>query len=93
MHNPKYKPSDFTKEQLQDFVQNFVEAAIRAEKSGFDAVELHFAHGWFVNQFLSPDTNKRTDEYGGNFEGRTKFALIYCEKLKNYSGDDGNLQD
>ncbi|KUJ89990.1 MAG: NADH:flavin oxidoreductase/NADH oxidase [Thermoanaerobacter thermocopriae] len=82
MHNPKYKPSDFTKEQLQDFVQNFVEAAIRAKKAGFDAVELHFAHGWFVNQFLSPDTNKRTDEYGGNFEGRTKFALDILREVK-----------
>ncbi|MDK2907307.1 MAG: hypothetical protein PWQ66_1268, partial [Petrotoga sp.] len=65
MHNPKYKPSDFTKQQIQGFVQDFVSGAIRAKKAGFDAVELHFAHGWFVNQFLSPDTNKRTDEYGG----------------------------
>ncbi|AEM78505.1 NAD(P)/FAD-dependent oxidoreductase [Thermoanaerobacter wiegelii] len=82
MHNPKYKPSDFTKEQIQGFVQDFISGAIRAKKAGFDAVELHFAHGWFVNQFLSPDTNKRTDEYGGNFEGRTKFALDILREVK-----------
>lgn len=82
MHNPKYKPSDFTKEQIKGFVQDFVSGAIRAKKAGFDAVELHFAHGWFVNQFLSPDTNKRTDEYGGNFEGRTKFALDILRGVK-----------
>ncbi|HHY78931.1 MAG TPA: FAD-dependent oxidoreductase [Thermoanaerobacter sp.] len=82
MHNPKYKPSDFTKQQIQGFVQDFVSGAIRAKKAGFDAVELHFAHGWFVNQFLSPDTNKRTDEYGGNFEGRTKFALDILRGVK-----------
>ncbi|UZQ83967.1 NAD(P)/FAD-dependent oxidoreductase [Thermoanaerobacter sp. RKWS2] len=82
MHNPKYKPSDFTKEQIQGFVQDFISGAIRAKKAGFDAVELHFAHGWFVNQFLSPDTNKRTDEYGGNFEGRTKFALDILRGVK-----------
>ncbi|KHO62240.1 NADH:flavin oxidoreductase [Thermoanaerobacter sp. YS13] len=82
MHNPKYKPSDFTKQQIQGFVQDFVSGAIRAKKAGFDVVELHFAHGWFVNQFLSPDTNKRTDEYGGNFEGRTKFALDILREVK-----------
>ena len=82
MHNPKYKPSDFTKQQIQGFVQDFISGAIRAKKAGFDAVELHFAHGWFVNQFLSPDTNKRTDEYGGNFEGRTKIALDILRGVK-----------
>ncbi|SHE99655.1 2,4-dienoyl-CoA reductase [Thermoanaerobacter uzonensis DSM 18761] len=82
MHNPKYKPSDFTKQQIQGFIQDFVNGAIRAKKAGFDAVELHFAHGWFVNQFLSPDTNQRTDEYGGNFEGRAKFALDILRGVK-----------
>ncbi|MGI1690101.1 FAD-dependent oxidoreductase [Thermoanaerobacter uzonensis] len=82
IHNPKYKPSDFTKQQIQGFVQDFVSGAIRAKKAGFDVVELHFAHGWFANQFLSPDTNKRTDEYGGNFEGRTKFALDILRGVK-----------
>ncbi|SNX53503.1 NAD(P)/FAD-dependent oxidoreductase [Thermoanaerobacterium sp. RBIITD] len=84
MHNPKYKPTDFTKEDIKGFVKDFVDAAIRAKKAGFDAVELHFAHGWFVNQFLSPNVNKRDDEYGKDFEGRARFAL---EILKNVKGE------
>lgn len=82
MHNPKYKPSDFTKVQLQDFVNDFVNAAVRAKNAGFDLIELHFAHGWFVNQFLSPNVNKRKDEYGGSFEGRSKFAVDILKEVK-----------
>jgi thioredoxin reductase len=87
MHNPKYKPVDFTREEIEGFIEDFANAAVRAKKAGFDLVELHFAHGWFVNQFLSPDTNKRTDEYGGTFEGRAKFALEILRKVKEYVPD------
>jgi 2,4-dienoyl-CoA reductase-like NADH-dependent reductase (Old Yellow Enzyme family)/thioredoxin reductase len=87
MHNPKYKPVDFTKDEIEGFIEDFAYAAVRAKKAGFNLVELHFAHGWFVNQFLSPDTNKRTDEYGGTFEGRAKFALEILRKVKEYAPD------
>ncbi len=87
MHNPKFKPVDFSKEDVQGFREDFAKAAVRAKKAGFDTVELHFAHGWFVNQFLSPDVNKRTDEYGGSFEGRAKFALEILRKVKTYVPD------
>ncbi len=87
MHNPKYKPVDFTKDEIEGFIEDFANAALRAKKAGFDLVELHFAHGWFVNQFLSPDINKRTDEYGGSFEGRAKFALEILRKVKNFVPD------
>lgn len=82
MHNPKYNPVDFSKEQVRGFVEDFARAAARAKEAGFDLVELHFAHGWFVNQFLSPDVNRRTDEYGGSFEGRTRFALEILQTVK-----------
>lgn len=87
MHNPKFKPADFSREEVQGFIEEFAKAAVRAKKAGFDMVELHFAHGWFVNQFLSPDVNKRTDEYGGSFEGRPKFALEILLKVKTYVPD------
>ncbi|MEG6567060.1 FAD-dependent oxidoreductase [Thermoanaerobacterium saccharolyticum] len=83
MHNPKYKPSDFTVEDIKGFVRDFVNAAKRTNKAGFDAVELHFAHGWFVNQFLSPNVNTRDDEYGGNFDGRARFALEILKNIKS----------
>lgn len=82
MHNPKYSPADFSKEQVRGFVEDFARAAARAKEAGFDLVELHFAHGWFVNQFLFPDVNRRTDEYGGSFEGRTRFALEILQTVK-----------
>ncbi|WHE06978.1 NAD(P)/FAD-dependent oxidoreductase [Thermoanaerobacterium thermosaccharolyticum] len=83
MHNPKYKPSDFTVEDIKGFAKDFVDAAKRAKKAGFDAVELHFAHGWFVNQFLSPNVNTRDDEYGGDFGGRARFALEILKNVKS----------
>ncbi|MGB9679395.1 MAG: FAD-dependent oxidoreductase [Minisyncoccia bacterium] len=82
MHNPKYKPSDFTTVQIVDFVKDFSSAAVRAKNAGFDLIELHFAHGWFVNQFLSPNVNKRNDEYGISFEGRCKFAIDILKEIK-----------
>ncbi|WKV10191.1 NAD(P)/FAD-dependent oxidoreductase [Thermoanaerobacterium sp. CMT5567-10] len=83
MHNPKYKPSDFTVEDIKGFAKDFVDAAKRAKKAGFDAIELHFAHGWFVNQFLSPNVNTRDDEYGGDFDGRARFALEILKNVKS----------
>ncbi|WP_422448546.1 FAD-dependent oxidoreductase [Thermoanaerobacterium sp. DL9XJH110] len=87
MHNPKFKPADFSKEEIQGFIEDFAKAAVRAKKAGFDMVELHFAHGWFVNQFLSPDVNKRSDEYGGSFERRARFAVEILHRVKSYVPD------
>ncbi|GAM27149.1 hypothetical protein SAMD00019534_103240, partial [Acytostelium subglobosum LB1] len=68
-------PTALTKEGIQEVVQAFKEAAIRADKVGIDYLMIHGAHGYLINQFLSPLSNHRTDEYGGSFEGRTKFVL------------------
>jgi 2,4-dienoyl-CoA reductase-like NADH-dependent reductase (Old Yellow Enzyme family) len=59
-------------EQLRD---DFIAAAVRAERTGFDGVELHGAHGYVLCQFLSPETNRRTDEYGGSLENRSRLLF------------------
>lgn len=62
-----------TKDDIKQVVEAFAEAAKRANMAGFDLIELHGAHGYLINQFLSPLTNKRVDEYGGSLENRVRF--------------------
>lgn len=68
-------PTALDKAGIEKIKANFKAAAIRADKAGFDLIELHGAHGYLINQFLSPLSNKRTDEYGGSFENRIRFLL------------------
>jgi 2,4-dienoyl-CoA reductase-like NADH-dependent reductase (Old Yellow Enzyme family) len=68
-------PRAMTHDDLAAVRAAFVAAAQRAERIGFDAVELHFAHGYLLNEFLSPLANRRDDRYGGSFEGRIRFPL------------------
>lgn len=67
-------PVEMTKVQIASVVKAFVDAARRALQAGFELIELHFAHGYLGNSFLSPLSNQRTDEYGGSFENRTRIA-------------------
>lgn len=72
--NEKSKtPVEMTTEKIKETIQAFKDGAIRAKKAGFDIIELHGAHGYLINQFLSPLSNKRTDEYGGSKENRYRF--------------------
>ncbi|MGO1059133.1 NADPH dehydrogenase NamA [Planococcus sp. FY231025] len=69
--NDKYQtPVEMSQDEIKETVQAFKEGAVRAKKAGFDVIEIHAAHGYLINQFLSPLTNKRTDEYGGSSENR-----------------------
>lgn len=83
------EPKEMTEEDINSVIQAFTEASIRAQKAGFDGVEIHAAHGYLLNQFYSPLTNHRTDEYtGGTMEGRTRLhAEIICSVRKAVGND------
>lgn len=79
----QYKvPTELTTDEIADIVTKFAEAADRAVRIGFDTVEIHGAHGYLINQFMSPLTNKRTDEYGGSFENRLRFPIEVIRAVK-----------
>lgn len=72
--NENYKmPAEMSKTDIKETVEAFRKAAIRSDKAGFDVIEIHAAHGYLLNEFLSPLTNKRDDEYGGSAENRYRF--------------------
>jgi 2,4-dienoyl-CoA reductase-like NADH-dependent reductase (Old Yellow Enzyme family) len=81
-HESYRHPVELTKDQIKDLVKAFADAAIRADKAGVDVVELHGAHGYLIHSFLSPISNVRTDEYGGSFEGRTRFLLEVAKAVR-----------
>jgi 2,4-dienoyl-CoA reductase-like NADH-dependent reductase (Old Yellow Enzyme family) len=68
-------PHALTKEEIAEVINDFKQAAVRALKAGYKVIELHAAHGYLINEFLSPLSNHRTDEYGGSFENRIRFLL------------------
>ncbi len=82
------EPEAMTREQIEDVVSAFAAAAGRARAWGFDAVQLHGAHGYLINQFLSPLTNRRDDDYGGGIENRSRFLLAVYESVRKTVGSD-----
>lgn len=81
-------PVEMTKEQIDEIIEAYGDAALRAVTAGFDAVELHGAHGYLLNQFMSAYSNKRTDEYGGTIENRTRFAVEVVKNIKKKTGKE-----
>jgi len=77
-----------TKEKIQELIHKFGDAAERAVQAGFDLIEIHGAHGYLINQFLSRFSNIREDEYGGDVEGRAKFALEIVREIRKRIGKD-----
>lgn len=75
-------PREMTIEDIEAIKQSFSDAAERALKAGFELIELHAAHGYLLNEFLSPLTNKRTDQYGGSRENRSRMLMEVIEKVK-----------
>lgn len=83
----KDTPMEVPTEQVYDLIKGYGDAAERAMKAGVDAVEVHMAHGYLVNSFISPRTNKRVDEFGGSFENRMRFSRLIVEEIKGRVGD------
>ena len=79
-------PRALSKKDIEALVEAFCSAARRAVESGFDTVEIHGAHGFLLNQFLSPLSNKRGDEYGGKLEDRMRFPLQIVARVKERIG-------
>ena len=80
-------PRQLKTEELADLVSDFKKAANRAVKAGFDLVEIHAAHGYLLHQFLSPATNRRTDEYGGSLENRARLLLEIVTAVRSEVGE------
>lgn len=81
-------PKELSAEEIKNIIESFKAAAVRVKKAGFDGVEIHSAHGYLLNQFFSPLTNKRTDEYGGNLEGRIKIHIDIIKAVREAVGND-----
>lgn len=82
--NEHYKtPNEMTIKDIKNTVTAFKEAAIRSKTAGFDVIELHGAHGYLINEFLSPLTNKRTDEYGGSDENRYRLLRETIDAVRS----------
>ena len=77
-----------SKEDIADILSAFVCAAVRAQQAGFDAVQIHAAHGFLLSQFLSPAFNRRTDEYGGTLENRARLLLNVVHGIREATGND-----
>ncbi|MBC8490451.1 MAG: NADH:flavin oxidoreductase [Bacteroidetes bacterium] len=77
-----------TIEEVFDLIEKFAEGAWRVQQAGFDAVELHGAHGYMIAQFMSPLINKRIDRFGGSFENRMSFPLEIIKKIQYKCGKD-----
>ena len=81
-----HAPHEMTPADILEAVDAFAQAARRAKEAGFDAVQLHGAHGYLIGQFLSPHTNRRTDAWGGDFERRLRFLAAVCEAVRGQVG-------
>ncbi len=84
----KYTPKEMTPEEIREVIEAFVAAAERAQKAGFDGVQLHSAHGYLLSNFLSPFSNTRTDDYGGSTEKRTRIILEIFDRIQARCGKD-----
>lgn len=80
------KPRALTTEEVEALVRKFVTGAVYCQIAGIDGVEIHAAHGYLINQFMSPHTNKRTDKYGGDFMGRMRFITEIIKGIQMQCG-------
>lgn len=84
----EYTADEMSEDEILLREQQFIEAAVRARAAGYDGVELHCAHSYFLNAFLSPTVNHRTDRFGGNIEGRMRVVLDIMEGIRHSCGEN-----
>ncbi|MBC7370528.1 MAG: NADPH dehydrogenase NamA [Bdellovibrionaceae bacterium] len=85
----RYKiPHELTKHEMALITNEFVHSAVRAQKAGFEVIELHFAHGYLFHEFLSPLSNHRSDEYGGSLENRMRYPLEVAQAVRQAWPDE-----
>jgi len=82
------QPRVLTVPEIEELIERFARAVERAKKAGYDAVELHGAHGYLIAEFMSPYINTRTDEYGGSFENRMRFPVAVVRRAKELVGQE-----
>lgn len=85
---PEKMPRAMTIDEINELVSAFASAAVRAKEAGFDGIEIHSAHSYLLNQFYSPLTNKRTDDYGGTLDGRIKLHIEVIKAVREAVGPD-----
>ena len=81
-------PREMSINDIEETIESFAQAARRAKEAGFDGVQLHGAHGYLISEFLSPYTNRRTDQYGGNTENRLRFVKQIYKRSRELVGKD-----
>jgi 2,4-dienoyl-CoA reductase-like NADH-dependent reductase (Old Yellow Enzyme family)/thioredoxin reductase len=84
----RQRPKEMSLEEIQETIASFGTAAARAQEAGFDAVEVHAAHGYLLTQFLSALSNRRTDQYGGSFANRARFVIEVVRAIRRHVGQD-----
>jgi 2,4-dienoyl-CoA reductase-like NADH-dependent reductase (Old Yellow Enzyme family) len=82
------KPREMTEQDIERIIEAFGEASRRVKESNFDAVQLHGAHGYLINEFLCPHTNRRKDKWGGSIENRMRFVKEIYNLCREKVGDD-----
>lgn len=83
----KITPRAVTKHEIKELAKSYAEAALRAKRAGFDGVEIHTAHGYLLSQFLCPYYNRRTDEYGGSIENRSRILFDIYNQVRKAVGE------
>ena len=91
INNSSPVPKEMTVEDINKVREDFKKAAKRADKAGFDIIEIHGAHGYLLHSFFSPLSNQRNDQYGGNFENRIRFAMEIIADIKSVWPDNKPL--
>lgn len=87
-NTPEDKPRELSIDEIHEIIGDFARTALRAKQAGYDAIELHGAHGYLIQQFFSPFSNKRTDRYGGSLRNRARFALEVVASVRAVVGND-----